>query len=84
MKKFSNCLAIASLIFSAFALADPVKIIYDTDMGNDVTTLLHWQCYIHCKIGQSELLAITATKDHDEVAPYLTRSIHSMEEVQFP
>ena len=36
MKKFSSSLVFAPLIFSAVALADPVKIIYDTDMGNDV------------------------------------------------
>ena len=72
MKKFSNCLAIASLIFSAFALADPVKIIYDTDMGNDVDDALAL-AMLHSlqNRGESELLAITATKDHDEVAPYL-------------
>lgn len=72
MKKFSNCLAIAPLIFSAFALADPVKIIYDTDMGNDVDDVLAL-AMLHSlqNRGESELLAITATKDHDEVAPYL-------------
>ena len=72
MKKFSNCLAIVSLIFSAFALADPVKIIYDTDMGNDVDDALAL-AMLHSlqNRGESELLAITATKDHDEVAPYL-------------
>ncbi len=72
MKKFSNCLAIAPLIFSAFALADPVKIIYDTDMGNDVDDALAL-AMLHSlqNRGESELLAITATKDHDEVAPYL-------------
>ena len=72
MKNFSNCLAIAPLIFSAFALADPVKIIYDTDMGNDVDDVLAL-AMLHSlqNRGESELLAITATKDHDEVAPYL-------------
>ena len=72
MKKFSNCLAIAPLIFSAFALADPVKIIYDTDMGNDVDDALAL-AMLHSlqNRGESELLAITATKDHNEVAPYL-------------
>ena len=40
MNRISNCFAIAPLIFSAVALADPVKIIYDTDMGNDVDDAL--------------------------------------------
>lgn len=71
MKKFSNCLAIAPLIFSAFALADPVKIIYDTNMGSDVDDALALAMLHSLKNrGESELLAITATKDHDEVAPY--------------
>ena len=72
MNRISNCLAIAPLIFSAVALADPVKIIYDTDMGNDVDDALAL-AMLHSlqNRGESELLAITATKDHDEVAPYL-------------
>ena len=72
MNRISNCFAIAPLIFSAVALADPVKIIYDTDMGNDVDDALAL-AMLHSlqNRGESELLAITATKDHDEVAPYL-------------
>ena len=72
MIRISNFLAIAPLIISAVALADPVKIIYDTDMGNDVDDALAL-AMLHSlqNRGESELLAITATKDHDEVAPYL-------------
>ena len=72
MKKFSSSLVFAPLIFSAVALADPVKIIYDTDMGNDVDDALAL-AMLHSleNRGESELLAVTATKDHDEVAPYL-------------
>ena len=72
MNRISNCFAIAPLIFSAVALADPVKIIYDTDMGNDVDDALAL-AMLHSlqNRGESELLAVTATKDHDEVAPYL-------------
>ena len=72
MNRISSCLAIAPLIFSTVALADPVKIIYDTDIGNDVDDALAL-AMLHSlqNRGESELLAITATKDHDEVAPYL-------------
>ena len=72
MIRISNFLAIAPLILSAVVLADPVKIIYDTDMGNDVDDALAL-AMLHSlqNRGESELLAITATKDHDEVAPYL-------------
>ena len=72
MIRISNFLAIAPLILSAVVLADPVRIIYDTDMGNDVDDALAL-AMLHSlqNRGESELLAITATKDHDEVAPYL-------------
>ena len=72
MIRNSNFLAIAPLILSAVVLADPVKIIYDTDMGNDVDDALAL-AMLHSlqNRGESKLLAITATKDHDEVAPYL-------------
>ena len=72
MNRIFNCLAIAPLILSAVVLADPVKIIYDTDMGNDVDDALAL-AMLHSlqNRGESELLAITASKDHDEVAPYL-------------
>ena len=72
MIRISNFLAIAPLILSAVVLADPVKIIYDTDMGNDVDDALAL-AMLHSlqNRGESELLAITVTKDHDEVAPYL-------------
>ena len=72
MVRISNFLALAPLILSAVVLADPVRIIYDTDMGNDVDDALAL-AMLHSlqNRGESELLAITATKDHDEVAPYL-------------
>ena len=72
MMRISNFLAFAPLIVSAVVFGDPVKIIYDTVMGNDVDDALAL-AMLHSlqNRGESELLAITATKDHDEVAPYL-------------
>ena len=60
------------LIFSASIDAEPVKLIFDTDMGNDVDDALAL-AMLHSleSRGESELLAITLTKDNDEVAPYV-------------
>ena len=54
------------------ALAEPVKLIYDTDMGNDVDDALAL-ALIHAlqNRGEVELLAVTITKDHEECAPYI-------------
>ena len=60
------------IIFSASIDAEPVKLIFDTDMGNDVDDALAL-AMLHSleSRGESELLAITLTKDNDEVAPYV-------------
>ena len=60
------------LILSTFVSADPVKLIFDTDMGNDVDDALAL-AMLHSleSRGESQLLAITLTKDNDEVAPYV-------------
>ena len=60
------------LIFSASIDAEPVKLIFDTDMGNDVDDALAL-AMLHSleSRGESELLAITLTKDNAEVAPYV-------------
>jgi len=72
MRKISRYVAFVPFLFAAAVFADPVKIIYDTDMGNDVDDALAL-AMLHSleNRGESELLAVTATKDHDEVAPYL-------------
>lgn len=58
--------------FAATAIAEPVKLIYDTDMGNDVDDALAL-AVIHSlqSRGECELLAVTVTKDHEECAPYI-------------
>ena len=50
----------------------PVKLIYDTDMGNDVDDALALGV-IHAlqTRGECELLAVTITKDHPQSAPYI-------------
>lgn len=54
------------------AQAEPVKLIFDTDMGNDVDDALAL-AMIHAleSRGECELLAVTVTKDHEECAPYI-------------
>jgi inosine-uridine nucleoside N-ribohydrolase len=50
----------------------PVKLIYDTDLGNDVDDALALGV-IHAlqDRGECELLAVTITKDHPQSAPYV-------------
>lgn len=52
--------------------AEPVKLIFDTDVGNDVDDALALGM-IHSlqSRGLCELLAVTITKDHPDAAPYV-------------
>jgi len=61
-----------SLLFCGLAQAAPVKLIFDTDMGNDVDDLMAL-CMIHNlqKRGACELLAVTVTKDHPQAAAFV-------------
>jgi len=61
-----------TLLFAAtLAQAAPVKLIFDTDMGNDVDDVMAL-CMIHNlqKRGACELLAVTLTKDHPQAAAF--------------
>ena len=71
-KQITNLYIFFLLIFSASIDAEPVKLIFDTDMGNDVDDALAL-AMLHSleSRGESELLAITLTKDNAEVAPYV-------------
>lgn len=83
MKKFSNVLFGAALVLGAFAAfatvaptavsaKEPVKIIYDTDMGNDIDDVFALAMLHNLqKRGELELLAITITKDNVYAAPYI-------------
>ena len=61
-----------SLLFCGLAHAEPVRLIFDTDMGNDVDDLMAL-CMIHNlqKRGACELLAVTVTKDHPQAAAFV-------------
>src|SRR5579864_838166 len=58
--------------FSSLAAAQPVRIIFDTDMGNDVDDALAL-AMMHAfeSRGEAQLLAFTITKDNRWVAPYV-------------
>lgn len=65
------------LLLTLFALtslaqAAPVKLIFDTDMGNDVDDLMAL-AMIHNlqKRGACDLLAVTVTKDHPQAAAFV-------------
>lgn len=62
------------ILHSSFVIAraEPVRLIFDTDMGNDVDDLMAL-CMIHNlqKRGACELLAVTVTKDHPQAAAFV-------------
>lgn len=62
---------LGSLLATSLAQTSPVKLIFDTDMGNDVDDLMAL-CMIHSlqKRGAVELLAVTISKDHPEAAAF--------------
>lgn len=66
---------LVTLLFCALcglSQAAPVKLIFDTDMGNDVDDLMAL-AMIHNlqKRGACELLAVTITKDHPQAAAFV-------------
>jgi inosine-uridine nucleoside N-ribohydrolase len=65
-------LAILLCAFAEFAQAAPVKLIFDTDMGNDVDDMMALSM-IHSlqSRGACELLAVTLTKDHPQAAAFV-------------
>jgi inosine-uridine nucleoside N-ribohydrolase len=54
------------------AQAEPLKLIFDTDMGNDTDDVMAL-CMIHAlqSRGAVELLAVTITKDHPQAAAFV-------------
>jgi inosine-uridine nucleoside N-ribohydrolase len=63
---------VLALVAASCAQAAPIKIIFDTDIGNDVDDVLALGL-IHTlqKRGKCELLAVTVTKDHPQAAPFV-------------
>ena len=57
---------------SSLAAAQPVRIIFDTDMGNDIDDALAL-AILHAfeSRGEAQLLAVTITKDNRWAAPYV-------------
>ncbi|HOR97750.1 MAG TPA: nucleoside hydrolase, partial [Kiritimatiellia bacterium] len=60
------------LCVAAMTYAEPVKLIFDTDMGNDTDDLMAL-CMIHTlqSRGAVDLLAVTITKDHPQAAAFV-------------
>lgn len=59
------------LAVSSVALAQPVRLIFDTDMGNDVDDVIALAMLHNLqKRGAVELLAVTITKDHPQAAAF--------------
>lgn len=56
----------------SFIQAAPVKLIFDTDMGNDVDDVMALEMIHNLqKRGACELLAVTITKDHPQAAAFV-------------
>ncbi len=60
------------LLVATLSHAAPVKLIFDTDMGNDTDDLIAL-CMLHTlrSHGVVELLAVTITKDHELAGPFV-------------
>lgn len=58
--------------FTSLAAAQPVRVIFDTDMGNDIDDALAL-AMLHAfeNRGEAKLLAVTITKDNRWAAPYV-------------
>jgi purine nucleosidase len=77
MKQFSVCICfgLVTLLFGFASNAipqEPVALIFDTDIGNDVDDVLALGM-IHAleTRGECKLLAVTITKDHVDAAPFV-------------
>jgi inosine-uridine nucleoside N-ribohydrolase len=71
-RTFIVCFVVAFLGFSGTALAaEPLRLIFDTDIGNDVDDVLALGM-IHAlqSRGVCDLLAVTVTKDHELAGPF--------------
>ena len=70
--KYTLLLFLIGTIFHVSASAEPVKLIFDTDMGNDIDDAMAL-AMIHQleRRGSLELLAVTSTKDHPKSAAFI-------------
>ncbi len=76
MRRVGGLLIFLVLTASAPA-AEPVRLIFDTDMGNDIDDALAL-AVIHAleSRGEAKLLAVTSTKDHHKSAPFVDALNH--------
>lgn len=74
---FLSALALAAFATAPAMAAEPVKMIFDTDMGNDIDDAMAL-AIIHQleRRGAVELLAVTSTKDHALSAPFIDALNH--------
>ncbi len=65
-------LFLAGILGGAMMAAEPVPLIFDTDMGNDIDDALAL-AMLHslASRGECRLVAVTSTKDHPLAAPYV-------------
>lgn len=71
MNRFATTL-LASLALSSALPAAPVKLIFDTDMGNDIDDAMALaMIHVLQRRGACELLAVTSTKDHPKSAAFI-------------
>jgi inosine-uridine nucleoside N-ribohydrolase len=70
-------LRLVPLLAASVALAAPVRIVFDTDMGNDIDDALAL-AMIHAleSRGEAKLLAVTLTKDNPHAATYVNLVNH--------
>ena len=68
----TRILPILALVVATAAASEPVRIIFDTDMGNDVDDAIALAT-LHAfeTRGQARILAVTITKDNRWAAPYV-------------
>lgn len=72
MKLRSALIILLMFALSSLAASQPVRIIFDTDMGNDIDDALAL-AMLHAfeSRGEARLLAVTLTKDNRWAAPYV-------------
>jgi inosine-uridine nucleoside N-ribohydrolase len=71
-RRMKRTIGLACLFAASLVQGAPVKLIFDTDMGNDVDDVMAL-CMIHTlqSRGAVELLAVTVTKDHPQAAAFV-------------
>lgn len=72
MRRFFFILVVLAGLSINISAAEPVRLIFDTDMGNDIDDALAL-AIIHAleNRGEVQLLAVTVTKDNRWAAPYI-------------